>query len=154
KCSSGYDLTQLIIGSEGTLAVITKVTLKLITPPARREILFIPFHGLQEAIRSVPAILREEILPVGIEFMERDIINMVEQYTGKEIPLHGYEAYLMIIVEADSEDEICHISNRIGDICLNHGAVDVFIPGSQRAKRNLLDARIRFIRSKERTIPP
>ncbi|MBA7676959.1 putative FAD-linked oxidoreductase [subsurface metagenome] len=144
KCSTGYDLTQLIIGSEGTLALITKVTLKLITPPARREILFIPFHGLHSAIGSVPDILKEGILPVGIEFMERDIINMVEQYTGREIPLHGYEAYLMIIVEADSEDEICHISNRIGDICLNHGAVDVFIPGSQRAKRNLLDAREKF----------
>jgi len=106
KCSTGYDLTQLLIGSEGTLAVITKIILKLITPPGRREILFIPFHSLHDAIRSVPDILKEGILPVGIEFMERDIINMVEQYTGKEIPLHNYEAFLMIIVEADSEDVV------------------------------------------------
>jgi len=144
KCSTGYDLTQLIIGSEGTLAVITKIMLKLITPPGRREILFIPFHKLHDAIRSVPDILKERILPVGIEFMERDIINIVEQYTGKEIPLHEYDAFLMIIVEADNEDEIYRISNRIGEICLNHGAVDIFIPGSERAKRNLLDAREKF----------
>ena len=144
KCSTGYDLTQLLIGSEGTLALITKVTLKLIIPPGRREILFIPFHGLHDAIGSVPDILKEKILPVGIEFMERNIINMAEQYTGREIPLHDYEAFLMIIVEADNEDEVYHISNRIGEICLNHGAVDVFIPGSERAKRNLLEAREKF----------
>ena len=144
KCSTGYDLTQLIIGSEGTLAVITRIMLKLITPPGNREILFIPFHGLGDAIGSVPDILKEKILPVGIEFMERDIINMVEQYTGKEIPLHDYEAFLMIIVEADSEDELYRVSNRIGEICLNHGAIDVFIPGSERAKRRLLESREKF----------
>ncbi len=144
KCSTGYDLTQLIIGSEGTLALITKVTLKLITPPARREILFIPFHGLHDAIRSVPDILKEGILPVGKEFMERDIINMVEQYTGKEIPLHNYEAFLMIIVEADSEDVVYRIADHIGELCLNNGAVDIFIPGSARARRNLLEAREKF----------
>ncbi len=144
KCSTGYDLTQLIIGSEGTLALITKILLKLTTPPGKREILFIPFHSLHDAISSVPDILKERIIPVGIEFMEKDIVNMTEQYTGKEIPLHEHEAFLMIIVEAESEDEIYHISNRIGEICLSHGAVDVFIPGSERAKRNLLDAREKF----------
>jgi len=144
KCSTGYDLTQLLIGSEGTLALITKIMLRLIPRPGKREILFIPFHSLHDAIESVPDILKENILPVGIEFMERDIINMVEQYTGKEIPLHQYEAFLMIIVEADSEEEIYRIANGVGEICLNHGAVDVFIPGSQRAKRNLLEAREKF----------
>ena len=141
KYSTGYDLTQLLIGSEGTLAVVTKIVLRLITPPGMREILFIPFHSLHDAIGSVPDILKERILPVGIEFMERDIINMVEEFTGREIPLHQYEAFLMIMVEADSEDEIHHIASHIGEICLNHGAVDVFIPGSERAKRNLLESR-------------
>lgn len=144
KCSTGYDLTQLIIGSEGTLAVITKVMLRLIPPPGRREILFVPFNSLHDAIKSVPDIFKERVLPVGIEFMGRDIINMVEQYTGKEIPLHDYEAFLMIIVEADSEDEIHQISSQIGEVCLNHGAVDVFIPGSERAKRRLLESREKF----------
>ena len=144
KCSTGYDLTQLLIGSEGTLALITKIILKLITPPGRKEILFIPFHSLHDAIETVPDILKEKILPVGIEFMERDIINMVEQYTGKEIPLHDYEAFLMIIVEADNEDEFHRIASHIGEVCLKNGAVDVFIPGSESAKRNLLESREKF----------
>ncbi|MBI2328205.1 MAG: FAD-binding protein [Chloroflexi bacterium] len=69
KCSTGYELTQLLIGSEGTLAVITKIILRLIPPPGKREIIFVPFNSLHDAIKSVPAILKQRILPVGIEFM-------------------------------------------------------------------------------------
>ncbi|MFC1933105.1 FAD-binding oxidoreductase [Chloroflexota bacterium] len=141
KCSTGYDLTQLIAGSEGTMAVITKIMLRLISPPGRTEILFIPFNSLHEAIRCVPDVLKKGILPVGIEFIQKDLLNMVEQFTGKEIPLHDHEAFLMIIVEANDEDEIYSISNSIGEICLNHGAIDIFVPGSERAKKNLIEAR-------------
>ena len=144
KCSTGYELTQLITGSEGTLAVITKILLRLVPPPGKREVLFIPFNSLDDAIKSVPDILKAGILPVGLEFMEQDIIKMVEQYTGKEIPLHDYDAFLMIIVEADSENEIHHLATNLGEICLSHGAVDIFMPGTERAKRNLLELREKF----------
>jgi glycolate oxidase len=144
KCSTGYDLTQLITGSEGTLAVITKVTVKLITPPGNRELLFIPFNSLAAAIGCVPAILRANILPVGIEFMEEDILRMVEQFTGKEIPMLGYSAYLMLILESDSYDDFCRLAERISAICLKMGATDIFVPNSESAKRNLLEAREKF----------
>lgn len=144
KCSTGYDLTQLLVGSEGTLAVITRIMLRLIPLPRKREMLCIPFRSLQDAIRAVPAILKEGILPVGIEWMEKDLINLVEQYTGKEIPLHDYEAFLMIIVEASKEDEFITISDYIGEICRKYGAMDVFVPGSERAKGNLLEVREQF----------
>ncbi len=144
KSSTGYDLTQLITGSEGTLAVITEITLRLMTPPGRRVMLLVPFNSLHDAIRCVPDILKEKILPVGIEFMEKDIISMVEQFTGKEIPSHDYAAFLMIIVEADNEDETLHIANHIGEICLNHEAVDVFIASSEIDRKNLLEAREKF----------
>ena len=144
KCSTGYDLTQLLVGSEGTLAVVTKIMLRLIPMPGKREILCIPFHNLHNAIKAVPAILKEGILPVGIEWMEKDLVDLVEQYTGKEIPLHDYEAFLMIIMEVDNEDEFISISNLIGEICRKYGAADIFIPGSERAKRNLLEAREKF----------
>lgn len=144
KCSTGYDLTQLIIGSEGTLAVVTKIILKLTTHPERREVLFIPFNRLQDAIQAVPDILRHRIVPVGIEFMERDIIRIVEKNLGREIPLHDYEAFLMIIIEGESEAEVLADGQRIEEVCLRNGAVDVFVPGSERAKRELLEARERF----------
>ncbi len=144
KCSTGYELTQLITGSEGTLAVITRILLRIIPPPGRREVLFVPFRSLDDAIKSVPDILKSGTIPVGLEFMEKDIIKIVEQYTGKEIPLHNYDAYLMIIVEADSANEIHNIASHLGEICLSHSAVDVFMPGSERAKRNLLELREKF----------
>lgn len=144
KSSTAYDLTQLLIGSEGTLAVITGVTLKLIAPPGSREILFIPFNQLTDAIRCVPAILKENILPVGIEFMEQDILTMVERHTGLKIPLPGYPAYLMIFLEAESPEEFLRLAERAGEICLAHGAVDVFVPTTGEAKNNLLEAREKF----------
>ena len=144
KCSTGYDLTQLLIGSEGTLAVITRVMLRLTTHPGQTEILFVPFHSLHEAIESVPDILARGILPVGIEFMQKDAIRLVEEFTGKEIPLHYHEAFLLIIIEGTDSDEIHRISSDISEVCLSHGAVDVYIPGSERARRNLMEAREKF----------
>jgi glycolate oxidase len=144
KSSTGYDLTQLLTGSEGTLAVISQVTLKLITPPGSREILLVPFHSLSEAIRCVPLILKEQILPVSIEFMEADILRLVKDYTGKEFPITGYPAYLMLMIEARDYDEFGAISERISEICARNGAVDTYVPGSESAKRKLLETREKF----------
>jgi glycolate oxidase len=144
KSSTGYDLTQLLTGSEGTLAIITQLTLKLIAPPGSREILLVPFKTLSEAIGCVPPILKEKILPVGIEFMEQDIFEMVEEYAQKKIPLHGYPAYLMIMLEADNQDQFHSQAELLTAVCLAHGAVDVFVPDSEKAKRNLLEAREKF----------
>jgi glycolate oxidase len=144
KCSTGYDLTQLLIGSEGTLAIITKVTVKMITPPGSREILFIPFNNLTDAIRCVPVILKDRILPVSIEFMEQDILRLVKDYTGKEFPIPSFPAYLMLMIESASQEEFYQTCERISDVCVKHGAVDTFAPGSESAKRHLLEMREQF----------
>jgi len=153
KCSTGYDLTQLIIGSEGTLAVVTKVTLKLTTKAAKGEMLFVPFMNLQNAIDAVPEILRLKMVPIGIEFMERSIIEIVEKHLDKELPYHDYEAFLMIIMEGESEDEIYEYFDKVEGICKQHGAIDTMIPGSERAKRKLLDAREKFYTAISRFAP-
>ena len=153
KCSTGYDLTQLIVGSEGTLAVVTRVILKLTTKLAKREVLFVPFTNLQNAIDAVPEILRLKGTPIGIEFMERSIIEIVEKYTGKEIPYHQYEAFLMIIMEGESENEICEYFAKVEAICRQHGAIEAMLPGSERAKRRLLDARDKFYHAIKRSAP-
>jgi len=144
KCSTGYDLTQLIAGSEGTLAVVTKVILKLTAKPAKREVLFAPFTDLQNAIDAVPDILRLKVTPIGIEFMERGIIDIVEKYLDREIPYHQYEAFLMIIMEGESENEIYDYFSKVEEICKQRGAIDAMVPGSKRAKRRLLEAREKF----------
>jgi len=133
KSSTGYDLTQLIAGSEGTLAIITRVLLKLLPPPGQRYVVLVPFAGLDDAINAVPYILRRGILPMGIEFIEKDVVRLVEQFRGKETPIHNYEASLMIIVEAEGDDEANKIANTIGEICLAQGAIDVFVASGERA---------------------
>ncbi len=106
KCSTGYDLTQLIIGSEGTLAIVTKVILKLTTRPTKRQVLLAPFTDLQNAIDAVPDILQLKVTPTGIEFMDKSVVEIVEKYLGRELPYHQYAAFLMVIMEGESDDEI------------------------------------------------
>jgi glycolate oxidase len=144
KSSTGYDLTQLLIGSEGTLGVITQVTVKLITPPGSREILFVPFNSLSDAIRCVPAILKEDILPVSIEFMEQSILELVQQKSGKELPFPLYPAFLLIMLECRDMDEFYALTERLDKLCTANGAPDVFSPGSESAKRRLLEFREQF----------
>jgi glycolate oxidase len=144
KYATGYDITQLLIGSEGTLAVITQLTLKLILPPGSREILFVPFHNLTDAIRCVPHILKEKILPVSIEFMEEDILKLVQEHTGKDLPFPIFPAYLMLMIESDSYDQFCSIAENLSNLCRQHGAIDVLVPPSESAKRRLLEMREQF----------
>jgi len=141
KCATAYDLTQLLIGSEGTMAVITKVLLKRTPPPGKTEILFIPFHSLQDAIGCVPEILRQGLLPAGIEFMEQDIIKITEQFTGTTIPFRDHGAFLLIIVEGANDEEIERQIDAISPICMSNGAVDIFVPGPGRARNSLMEFR-------------
>jgi glycolate oxidase len=144
KCSSGYDLTQLIIGSEGTLAVVTKVLCKLIRKLPRREVLYVPFGDLQNAIDAVPEILKLDECPIGLEFIEKDIISIVERHTGLEIPYHEFNAFLMIFMEGQSEDEVLDYFSQVEEICRRHGAYAAMMPGSEGAKRQLIETREKF----------
>jgi len=153
KCSSGYDLTQLLVGSEGTLAVITEVTLKLGIKAAFREALFVPFHSLQDAINSVPDILMLGKEPVGLEFMEKSIMQIAESYTGKKLPYGGYEAFLLVLSEADSQDEITAYFSEVEKAVKKHGAADALMPPGQLAMRRLLEAREMFYHAIKKYAP-
>ncbi len=141
KCSTGYDLTQLLVGSEGTLAVITEITLRLITPPGWQEVLFVPFPDMHQAIKAVPEILKQAVPVIGLEFLEKDAIDIVEKDLGREIPFHEYEAFLLGILEGNSKEEVNQSAARMAEICTRNGAIDVYIPVSAKAKRELLEAR-------------
>jgi len=144
KCSSGYDLTQLIAGSEGTLGVISQVTLKLGNRPQAREVALIPFPSLEEAIDAVPDILGLEVLPDGLEFMERSIIEIVEKHLGCKLPCGDSAAFLMVIVEAASSDEVYGYFGRLEEVCRRHGAVETLVAQGEHARRELLEAREKF----------
>ncbi len=153
KCSSGYDLTQLLIGSEGTLAVITEITLKLNARPANREALFVPFHSLQDAIDSVPDLLLLDRAPVGLEFMEESILQIAEWYTGKKLPYHGFRAFLLVLSEAPGQDDIADYFYQVEKVVKKHGAADALVPPGQLAMRRLLEAREGFYHAIKKYAP-
>jgi len=146
KVSSGYDLTQLLVGSEGTLAIVTKVILKLLPRPQATTTLLVPFGELRNGINVVPIILKSGIVPVTIEFLEKLGFDAMESYTGKKVPLNNRvrneaEAFLLIIVEGKNSEEAFRNAESISEICMKHGAIDVFIPSREKAGRELLEMR-------------
>ena len=92
----GYNVTQLLIGSEGTLGVITKIILRLIPKPRMKVDLLAPFDDLAMAARGVSAILQEKLVPTAIEFMDRAVIELVEKYLKRKLPFDKAAAHLLI----------------------------------------------------------
>lgn len=141
KNVTGYDLMHLLIGSEGTLAVITKAVLKLIPEPGGTYTLVVPFERTEDAIKTVPEILRSGTIPLAIEYMDVEAVKAGEAVTGKKWPYEGGEAHLMIIVEGRDEDELLKVSEEIERLAKKNNAIDVFVGVSKKEQRYLLDIR-------------
>ena len=106
KNATGYNLTQLIVGSEGTLGIITKIVLKLIPHPTKDLLMLVPFYKADKACEAVAAIFKEGITPSGLEFMERDALVWTQEFTGDQSisVADNHEAHLLIEVDGfDSE---------------------------------------------------
>ena len=130
----GYDLTQLLVGSEGTLAVITKVTLRLIPKPPARATLAASFPTVQEAVDAVTALLYERVVPAAIELIDADSLRAAEQYVGHSIA----EGEALLLIECDGipaavEDEIV----RVKRACSSVGALEVRRSGGDMERDEL-----------------
>lgn len=141
KRTTGYELMHLLIGSEGTLAAVTKVIVRLIKLPTQFMTLYIPFNKLQDGVKSVSDILLTRTPPTAIEWMERDVVLEAERYAGKKMPHNEAEAYLIIRLEGEKEDELYEFSQLIYDICMKNGAVDVLAATSKDDQNRIWDIR-------------
>ena len=137
KNVTGYNLTQLLIGSEGTLAIITKVYVRLIPLPAHRSMLLVPFDSLDACARAVPAIMNAGIIPSVLEFMERDALEITEKHIDTKIPNVTAAAQLLIELDGDDPETISRDAERVCEIVMEEGAVDVLLADST-AKTNEL----------------
>lgn len=144
KRSTGYELLHLVVGSEGTLAAITQVMLRVMKEPKRVITLYVPFPSLTAAIATVPQIIREKITPTAIEFMEQELLLMVEQHVDQRMPHDGAAAYLIIRLDGDEEASLYEMGEAVADLCLEHGAEDVLIAESAEAQARIWDLRSRF----------
>lgn len=123
KDVAGYDLTSLLVGSEGTLAIITEATLNLIPKPPYKETILAAFNRLEDAADTVTAILSEKIIPTTLEFLDQGTVQVIEDYRNIGLPT-DCEAILLIeqdgIIEAVKQD-----MKRIYTICKEYGAKEV-----------------------------
>ncbi|MDL2220035.1 FAD-binding protein [Ruminococcaceae bacterium OttesenSCG-928-O06] len=145
KNSSGYDLLDLIIGAEGTLAVITKAVLRLLPLPKRIVSMLVPFPTLAGAIRTVPAITASGAGPTAVEFMEREVLLDAEEYLGKPFPDNTADAYLLLKFDGTHPEEIERAFATVADICLAAGALDVLISDTEEREESIWTARGAFL---------
>ncbi len=145
KNSSGYALKDLVIGSEGTLCVITKAILKLLPLPKRTISLLVPFPTLRQAIGTVPLIVKSKAIPTAIEFMEREVILDAEEYLGKKFPDHQADAYLLLKFDGTTLEEIEKIYEDVAQLCLSQGAMDVLISDTEERDESIWKARGAFL---------
>ena len=145
KNSSGYSIKDLIIGSEGTLAIVTEATLKIIPKPEYTLSILVPFPTISKAISAVPRIIGSNITPVAIEFMTNDVILYSEEYLGKKFPSHDSDAYLLLTFDDNNKDAMLHDQETISDLCLELGAIDVLIVDTEERSNSVWSARSAFL---------
>jgi glycolate oxidase len=141
KTSTGYSLLNLIIGSEGTLGVVTKATIQLMPSPQVKRSLIIPYDGLEKAIETVPLLIRKKILPLAVEFVPKELIQITEEFLKKRWPCTQGSTHLLIILDASSEDEIDRLSETVAEICMEKGALDVYVADNPKKQEEVLDIR-------------
>jgi glycolate oxidase len=145
KATTGYDLTQLIIGSEGTLAIVTEAICKIYPRPAHVATVLAPFPSVSEVAHAVPKIVRSGINPVVLEYVDGLGLASLTANVGLELGIdaavqEAAKAYLIIVLEQHAEnrleEDLATLAGQLGDL----GAVDVYVlPSGAGAK--LLEAR-------------
>ena len=145
KNSTGYALKDLMVGSEGTLGLITKATMKLLPLPKKAISLLIPYPTLEKAIRTVPLIVKSKTIPTAIEFMQREVIIDAEDYLGKRFPDNSADAYLLLKFDGNSTEEIEEAYDNVAKLCLEQGASDILISDTSEREESIWKARGAFL---------
>lgn len=141
KCSTGYCLDQLIMGSEGTLGIITKATLKLLPLcPYRIDILAI-FTDINKAVDLVPSLIKAGINPTSVEFMDNGFVRAASDYAELRLPHYEDGSYVIVTVETFNEDELDLKMEQLDEICTECGATDVVEADERvwKVRRNCLE---------------
>lgn len=150
KTSSGYSLLNLMIGSEGTLGIITELTLKVIPAPKSVISLIIPYENLEDCIATVPQFFMHHLAPQALEFMEKEVVMDTEKFLGKQVypkELEGTEigAYLLATFDGNSEEQLEDIIEQASEVVLEAGAIDVLVADTSAKMKDTWAARSSFL---------
>jgi glycolate oxidase len=141
KDVTGYNLTQLIIGSEGTLGVVTQIILRLIPLPTFRMDMLVPYASIDKAAQTVSEIIRARILPTAIEFMESNCFDLAERFIKRKLAFRDAEAHLLISLDGNQQEGLEEERDRVGEICERNGAFDILIANTRTAMERMWEGR-------------
>ena len=141
KNNTGLDLMQLIIDSEGILGIITKAILRLYPKFADPATLVVSFDDRHAAMRSVPKILQSGVIPMAVEYVDRDLMDATAGYLGTTWPVTKGVAHLIIIVTGTNEDDVYEQCEKISGICEKNGSVDTLMAESREEQAQILHVR-------------
>ncbi len=139
KNSTGFNLMHLFVGSEGLLGVFTKATIALLPLPRHTVTLIAPYPSIAQAIRTVPEIIRRDLQPLAVEFMERDSVDLTERQLHRTWPVKGSQAFLMIVIDQPGPDD--SRLTEMAEVCEQHGAGEIFVADTTEKQRDVLDFR-------------
>ncbi len=145
KNSSGYSLKDIVVGSEGTLCIITEAIMKLVPLPKVSVSLLVPFENMKSAIEAVPKIFGSKVTPTAIEYMSRDTILFSESYLGKKFPDTRNDAYILLTFDGNTQQQVDNDMKVVADLCLELGALDVYIVDTEERKKAVWSARGAFL---------
>ena len=145
KNSSGYAIKDLFIGSEGTLGIVTRATLRLLPLPKCKTSLLVPFPDLVKAIETVPKVICAGSMPTAVEFMEREVIMAAEEYLGRRFPDNSADAYLLLTFDGATKQEVEDACTSAAEAALAAGALDVFISDTTERNESIWSARGAFL---------
>lgn len=138
KNSTGYNLTQLMVGSEGTLGIITKIIFRLIPLPTKDITMLVPFNSAERACEAVSAVFRAGITPSALEFVERDAIDWTMKYTDISVTISKEtKAHLLIEVDGNDMDILYSDCEKIASVMDKFDCGDILIADSNSEKENL-----------------
>lgn len=148
KDVTGYNLLQLMVGSEGTLGIFTRIILKLMPLPGFKADLLVLFPNVESAIAAVPAIMTNgKIIPTAIEFMDARSVETSCRYLNEKLPYQNAGAMLLIEVDGNTRTAVEDDYFVVGDLCLAHGAQEVYVADNAttieriwKIRRNIAEA--------------
>lgn len=145
KNSTGYNLTQLIVGSEGTLGIVTKIVLKLIPLPRYDLLMLVPFASLEKASEAVSAIFRAGFTPSAVELVEIDALKIVSQWVDSyAVPVNdAIAAHLIIEVDGNNRDVLMNDMEQIAGLTTQYEGGEVFFADDAQQKAELWKLRRR-----------
>ena len=128
KDVTGYNMVGLMVGSEGTLGIFTKITLKLLPLPKANVDLLVLFASAAEAIAAVPKVIAGSgVIPTAVEFMDRSAFESACEYLNETIPYRQAGAMLLLTLDGPDQTQVQNEYEAVGEMCLQAGAIEVYV---------------------------